>query len=113
MPTDEYRPSNMRKHGITLRASIPQQAEEYIATKNQRSNCNHTARPEERLLERDMGIHVQACKLLHRRASIDLFLGEAMLRKRILCFGDSLFTGKKGLRTWSTRNESSLRENQY
>lgn len=46
MPTDEYRPSNMRKHGITLRDSIPQQAEEYIAAKNQRSNCNHTEWPE-------------------------------------------------------------------
>lgn len=40
-----------------MRASIPQQAEEYIAAENQRSNCNHTEWPEGS--ERDKGIHVQ------------------------------------------------------
>lgn len=60
MPTDEYRPSNMRKHGITLRASIPQQAEEYIVAKNERRNCNHTEWPEGS--ERDKGIPSKPAK---------------------------------------------------
>lgn len=66
-----------------------------------------------RLWERQ-GNPVQTCKALHRRVSIELFMGEMRLGKITLCFRASLFTGeKKKLRTWSNKAELSLREKQY